>query len=115
MVDLTQAFNRELITVHGLAPGYYQLRMHGEDLGSYSAEAFAKGVNIAVHPASPQQKQSLQLAELMDQRAKVEAKFAAYANAMPVRQNCFCKANGMQSLHGWRPNWKRPAQTTINT
>ena len=74
VVDLTQAFNRELITVHGLAPGYYQLRMHGEDLGSYSAEAFAKGVNIAVHPASPQQKQSLQLAELMDQRAKVEAK-----------------------------------------
>ena len=48
--------------------------MDGWELGSYSAAEFAGGVNIAALAASPQQQQSLAVAQLMEERAKVEAK-----------------------------------------
>jgi len=45
---LTERFNRETIKVAGLEQGTYDLAFDGAKVGSFSADAFARGVNVAL-------------------------------------------------------------------
>ena len=49
----TQKLNQELIIVEDLQPGYYELILNGTPAGCYTAEEFAKGVNIATISENP--------------------------------------------------------------
>jgi len=54
-VDFTESMNQEIIKVSGLADGMYEIAFDGVVIGSYSADALNKGVNIAVNPQNPGQ------------------------------------------------------------
>ena len=46
--DLVQALDQETLTVTGLQPGTYQLRVDDRVVGSFSAEKLGRGVNLAL-------------------------------------------------------------------
>lgn len=45
--DFQDAINREMMTVRGLQPGKYTLRIDGEEMGSFDAGVLANGINLA--------------------------------------------------------------------
>ncbi len=53
---LTQRLNQELLVVKGLKEGRYDLAFDGVRLGTYTAAAFAKGVNVALLDTPNQQR-----------------------------------------------------------
>jgi lysophospholipase L1-like esterase len=46
--DLETALNQELLSVTGLTPGRYKLRIDGQDIGSYSDQQLQTGINLAM-------------------------------------------------------------------
>lgn len=61
---LTERFNQERFIVEGLDVGDYELKFDGEKVGTFSAEEFAVGVNVALL-ATPNQKRAMAAGELM--------------------------------------------------
>lgn len=55
--DLIQALDREQLRVNGLAPGHYGLKIDGEDVGAFSNNELATGINLAILP-TPMLKQA---------------------------------------------------------
>ena len=60
-IDITNHMNREIIKVDGLENGTYTLTMNGTEVGKYTAEEFAAGVNIAELANNPNQVVSKEL------------------------------------------------------
>jgi lysophospholipase L1-like esterase len=58
--DVTQALNREPLTVTGLKPGKYQLTIDGQPVGTWSDSELASGVNLAVLD-TPMSKQAMEV------------------------------------------------------
>ena len=48
--DVEQALNQEVLEVTGLEAPRYQLKIDGRDLGEFTKEQLAAGVNLAEHP-----------------------------------------------------------------
>ena len=69
LFPLTERFNREMLTVTGLAPGRYDLCFDGECVGTFAADELARGVNVALLD-TPNQRLAQETAKLM--RQKVE-------------------------------------------
>ncbi len=63
--DLTGLFNKETVTVKGLKHGRYALAFDGTTVGEYTAEELALGVNIALCPDNPSQKNAMQVYDAM--------------------------------------------------
>lgn len=57
-VDITNTMNKEIIKVTGLADGNYTISMDGTDIGTFSADRLAEGVNIATLENNPGQIQA---------------------------------------------------------
>lgn len=70
---LNEELNRENLQVTGLASGKYELRIDDKVIAHFSAEALAKGVNLAAYPETPQYQQALNVAEIWDQRTRLVA------------------------------------------
>ncbi len=70
----TGKFNREPLKVTGLKAGEYLLAMDGLPVGRFSAADFAAGVNLAVLPDSPLQKQSQKIRSLVRAVGALEAR-----------------------------------------
>ncbi|MBL8995541.1 MAG: SGNH/GDSL hydrolase family protein, partial [Spirochaetia bacterium] len=64
LVPLTTDLNVETIRIRNLASGSWTLSMNGTNLGIYSAEAFAAGINIATNLLSPGQLQAQMIQKL---------------------------------------------------
>ena len=45
--DFTQALNREMLKIDGLAPGKYRLHIDEDEVGTFDAGALAQGINLA--------------------------------------------------------------------
>jgi hypothetical protein len=93
-VPFVSDFNQEIVQVSGLPTGNYLLRIDGQDLQSYSAEAWEKGVNLAELATTPQMKQADEVLRLLNARtmgvaenlrslAHVEHQ-SAPANVLPI-------------------------------
>lgn len=78
LIPFMAEFNREQIVVSGLKEGKYTLRIDGAYMGAYSAEDWARGINLAEITHTPQYKQALQLMELNRKHRELEAKFRNY-------------------------------------
>jgi len=96
---LTERFNRETLKVTGLEPGNYALAFDGRTVATFSAEALARGVNLALLDtpnqrraaacavpmralqATESKRRRVVLVELMLTDAKVDAKNRAAADA----------------------------------
>lgn len=57
----TAAFNKQILKVSGLAKGDYELLIDGKNVGTYSADALAAGVNLADNKNTPQYAQSAEV------------------------------------------------------
>ena len=75
-VQLLQLKRRlsEVLAVHVLPPGRYQLTIDGKDVGTYSATALERHIELQANPQTPQYAQALAVVDLNRQR-----------NAGPVR------------------------------
>ena len=58
LLPIEKDLNQEMLFVSGLATGRYELKIDGAAVGQYSAEALAKGINLAFNGATPQYKQA---------------------------------------------------------
>jgi len=71
-VPIERELNQEILTVRGLAPGRYELRIDGAAVGQFDAGALAKGVNLAFNDATPQARQARAVAQLNEARRSTE-------------------------------------------
>ncbi|MBQ3098816.1 MAG: hypothetical protein IJC66_11755, partial [Kiritimatiellae bacterium] len=62
---LTERFNQEILAVERLRPGTYELAFDGVKVGEFTAEEFAKGVNIATLD-TPNQRKAASLVKLAE-------------------------------------------------
>ncbi len=69
----TETLNREMLTATGLAPGQYRLRADGKELGTFSAEQLAAGVNLALL-ATPSQQRAVAAAVVVEGLRGVDGK-----------------------------------------
>ena len=78
-LPIEQELNQEVVAVKGLASGTYELRIDEQSAGRYTAEALAKGVNLAANVATPQRKQAQAVAKLNEARRSTETSLRDYA------------------------------------
>ncbi len=74
VVPITELLNREMLTVQGLAPGRYALRLDGQNAGEFTAKELAAGVNIATLEANPGQRRAKAVDALIQERASQESR-----------------------------------------
>lgn len=77
-VPFVEEMNQEVIKVTGLS-GKYKMLIDGEEIGVWSADEFAKGVNIAEISLTPQYQQALAIMRLNERRWEIERQFREYA------------------------------------
>lgn len=74
IVPITDELNQEITQVTGLKEGKYCLTVDGQEIGTYSAADFAKGINISLAESNPGQKQARQLDALIEERCGLEGR-----------------------------------------
>lgn len=78
IIPFVDEMNKELLTVKGLK-GEYRLQIDGENIGTWSANDFAKGINLATLSNTPQYQQALRVMHLNEERCELEQRFRDYA------------------------------------
>jgi lysophospholipase L1-like esterase len=68
--DVTEALNQQIVRVNGLANGNYKLTIDGETAGTWSADEFAHGVNLAALD-TPMSRQAMEVRDLTVKRIDV--------------------------------------------
>lgn len=64
--------NREILAVTGLPAGNYLLKIDGQEVGTWTAETLAAGVNLALNEKTPQFQQAQRVREANAKRYNVE-------------------------------------------
>ncbi len=72
VIPFTDELNREMITVHGLKDGVYKLEMDGIEVGRFTAGELSEGINIAIAPRNPGQRQSQTVMKSIMARVAIE-------------------------------------------
>lgn len=75
LVPFEAEFNRELLTVKGLAAGRYRLLIDGKPVGIYAHDAWAAGIDLAANTATPQYKQAQQVLSLFRECWQLEGPY----------------------------------------
>ena len=70
--------NREVLKVTGLK-GDYKLLIDDEEIGTWSGDDLAKGINLAAESKTPQYQQALTVMHLNEYRWEIERTFREYA------------------------------------
>jgi len=78
MVPFMEDFNKEQLAVSGLR-GSYKLDIDGVELGTYTGEQLAEGINMAELSWAPQYQQALEVMHLNEMRHEIEVTFRYYA------------------------------------
>lgn len=78
IVPFTEEMNKEMLTVKGLK-GNYKLIIDEEEIGIWSGNDFAKGINLATLSNTPQYQQALRIMHLNEERWEIERRFRDYA------------------------------------
>jgi hypothetical protein len=60
-----EALNQQKLTVSGLTPGKYLLRIDEKEVGRYDAEELAKGIDLATNEKTPQFQEALDIRNLI--------------------------------------------------
>jgi hypothetical protein len=74
IVPFIEEMNKELLTINNLK-GNYRLFIDDEEIGSWSANDFAKGINLATLSNTPQYQQALRVMFLNEERWDIERRF----------------------------------------
>ncbi|WP_184549503.1 SGNH/GDSL hydrolase family protein [Mucilaginibacter sp. FT3.2] len=78
IVPFTKEFNQETLTVKGLKAGDYKVLIDGEQIGRWSAQQIADGINMAEITTTPQYQQAIQIRELNEERWDIERRIRMY-------------------------------------
>lgn len=78
IVPFMDEMNQEILKVTGLK-GKYKLIIDGEEIGIWSAQDFATGINMAALSNTPQYQQALKIMHLNEMRWETERIFREYA------------------------------------
>ena len=78
VVPFMSEMNKEMLKVKGLK-GKYKLMIDSEEIGIWSAEDLAKGINLASLDNTPQYQQALKIMFLNEERWEIERRFRDYA------------------------------------
>lgn len=78
VVPFIDEMNKEMLTVKGLK-GNYKLLIDDEEIGTWSAGDFAKGINLATLTNTPQYQQALKIMFLNEERWEIERRLREYA------------------------------------
>ncbi|WP_084498148.1 SGNH/GDSL hydrolase family protein [Pedobacter sp. V48] len=71
-------FNQENLKVENLENGNYDLMIDGKKIRTFSADAFVKGINMALLSNTPQYQQAVSIMYLNDLRLELEKKIREY-------------------------------------
>jgi lysophospholipase L1-like esterase len=85
VVPFMEEMNKEILQVSGLK-GNYRLLIDNEEIGTWSAGDFAKGINLAALTNTPQYQQALKIMYLNEERLEIEHRFRDY---MWMEYTCF--------------------------
>ncbi|MGE0760096.1 MAG: SGNH/GDSL hydrolase family protein [Pirellulaceae bacterium] len=61
VVPFDEELNQEQFQVTGLAPGSYAVSIDSVKIGVFAAQQLNRGINLALHPHTPQQQQALEV------------------------------------------------------
>ena len=78
VVPFMEEMNRETLKVTGLK-GNYKLLIDDEEIGIWSGDELAKGINLAAESKTPQYQQALTVMHLNEYRWEIERTFREYA------------------------------------
>lgn len=78
VIPFMEEMNREVLKVTGLK-GQYKLMIDGEEIGIWSGNDLAKGINLAAESKTPQYQQALTVMHLNEYRWEIEKNFREYA------------------------------------
>ena len=78
VVPFMEEMNRETLKVTGLK-GTYKLLIDNEEIGTWSGDELAKGINLAAESKTPQYQQALAVMHLNEYRWEIEKTFREYA------------------------------------
>ncbi|MDR2920441.1 MAG: SGNH/GDSL hydrolase family protein [Tannerella sp.] len=78
MVPFIEEMNKEMLTVKGLNSNY-KLLIDEEEIGTWTADEYAKGINLATLSNTPQYQQALRIMFLNEERWEIERRFREYA------------------------------------
>ena len=78
VVPFMEEMNRETLKVTGLT-GKYKLLIDDEEIGTWSGDELAKGINLAAESKTPQYQQALTVMHLNEYRWEIERTFREYA------------------------------------
>lgn len=77
-VPFMEEMNREMLKVTGLKENY-KLLIDDEEIGTWSGDELAKGINLAAQSKTPQYQQALAVMHLNEYRWEIERTFREYA------------------------------------
>jgi lysophospholipase L1-like esterase len=77
-IPFMEEMNREMLTVKGLK-GNYRLLIDGVEIGEWSGDDFARGINLAEQSWTPQYRQALSVLHLNEYRWEIERSFREMA------------------------------------
>ena len=77
VVPFMEEMNGEILKVNGLK-GNYRLLIDNEEIGTWSADEFSKGINLATLTNTPQYQQALKIMFLNEERWEIERRFRDY-------------------------------------
>ena len=64
-VPFDKELNQEMLQISGLKPGDYTLTIDGDNVGTFGADVFQKGLNLAELPETPQLRQAREVLTLV--------------------------------------------------
>ena len=78
LIPFVEQFNQELLQISGLTAKRLLLRIDGKPIGTYSAQEYARGINLATINTTPQYQQAMAVMHLNEERWAVERRLREY-------------------------------------
>ncbi|MCR8559558.1 SGNH/GDSL hydrolase family protein [Mucilaginibacter sp. BJC16-A38] len=79
LVPFTEEFNQEILRVKGLkSTGNYQLKIDDKIIGTWGADEYKKGINLAVLNKTPQYQEAMAVMQLNEERWEIERRLREY-------------------------------------
>jgi len=78
-VPFMKEFDNETLTVKDLKKGTYKLVMDGQEIGQWTSEELAGGINLAEQVYTPEYQQAIAIMHLNEERFEIERRIRNYA------------------------------------
>lgn len=95
--DITDALNQQILTVKGLHPGTYAVKIDGDSVGAFDSDELAAGVNLALLK-TPATDQALKVYQLVDSQEEIHFDWWRHIEVPFADDGLPQSANAIESL-----------------